>query len=71
MKQLVIDIMAAAMPYMDWLLWAGAVLAALGLVLTLTHLLLGMGSGLNRLVLRLLVLVGVIFLACQGVGAWP
>lgn len=71
MKDLIITVMAAAMPYMTWLLWvaaAFAVLAAIGLVARM----LGFDGPLarmGRIASSIVLVVGVIFITSQGVGA--
>jgi hypothetical protein len=70
MKDLIITAMAAAMPYMTWLLWAAAgfaVLAILGLMVRLFD----SGSPLVRLgqvASWIIVWGGVIFIVSHGVG---
>jgi hypothetical protein len=70
MKDLIITVMAAAMPYMTWLLWIAAAFAALGII-GLAFRLLNIGgpfAGLGRLASWVVVTVGAIFMISQGVG---
>lgn len=69
MKQFLIDIMATAMPHMHWLLYVGAAALALAVIGILLRLVAGSGGGLVRLGTLVLILVGLIFAACEGVGA--
>jgi len=68
MKQLTISVMAAAMPYMSWLVWLGVVLLVTALAATAAAILLGTGANLARRASSALMFVGIVFVACQAVG---
>jgi heme/copper-type cytochrome/quinol oxidase subunit 3 len=68
MKQLTISVMAAAMPYMSWLVWLGVLLLAAALIATAATALFGKGASLARRASALALCVGIIFVACQVVG---
>jgi len=68
MKQMMLDVMVAMMPYMMPLVYAGGVLLALGALATLVRLASGSAAGLARVSGRLLVALGIFFLACQAAG---
>lgn len=68
MKQTMLDLMVAMMPYMMPLVYAGGVLLALGALATLVRLASGSAAGLARISGRLLMALGVFFLACQVAG---
>ncbi len=68
MKQMMLDLMVQMMPYMMWIVYAGAALVAIGILATLAQLVTGRGGGLARLAAWLLVLLGIFFLACQLAG---
>ncbi len=68
MKEQLLDLMTKMMPYMMPVVYAGAALLVLGLIGFLTWLLSGWGTGLMRFSGRLLILLGLFFLACQIAG---
>ena len=70
MKDLIITAMAAAMPYMSWLLWVAAVsavLAVIGLAFDFSISIVPF-AGMGRLASWIVIWVGIIFIASQGVG---
>ena len=68
MKQMMLDLMVQMMPYMMWLVYAGAALVAIAILAMLVQFVTGTGAGLASLAARLLVLLGIFFLACQLAG---
>jgi len=70
MKDMMLQMMLLMMPYMMWIVYAGAALLAVGLLFVLIRLASGSGGGLARLAAGGLLLVGLFFLACQVAGMW-
>ena len=68
MKQTMLDMMVAMMPYMMPLVYAGGVLLALGVLATLVRLANGSAAGMARVDGGLLVALGIFFIACQVAG---
>ena len=64
MKQTLLEIMSAMMPYMMPLVWAGGIAVALALLLMALRL-----TRAARRSATLAVALGLFFLACQGLGA--
>ncbi|MGV6801519.1 MAG: hypothetical protein ACWA5L_06310 [bacterium] len=69
MKELMIDMMAAMMPYMKLPMKAGFVLIAIALVLVVFRFINGSGKFMS-LVGWLLVAIGGFFVICQLMGMW-
>lgn len=73
MKDVLLQMMVAMMPYMKPLFWAGIVIAALGLLLRIGKPVLGM-SGLYDSGLiwaaRIAGALGIFFLICEVMGAF-
>ncbi|MGV6819553.1 MAG: hypothetical protein ACWA5T_03540 [Parvularcula sp.] len=67
MKQLMIDMMSAMMPYMMYPVWIGGAALALGAILLLSKLFTRRGPGLGLMGVVLIAL-GIFYLACQGMG---
>ena len=68
MHQMMIDLMAKMMPFMMPLIYAGGALLAIGVLALLVQITAGKGGGLAMLCGWLLVILGLFFLACQGMG---
>jgi hypothetical protein len=69
MKQFMLEMMAAMMPFMMPLVWAGAALLGIGLLAALLGLLrANSGVGAMHGAGALLVALGIFFLACQAAG---
>lgn len=69
MKQLMIDMMAAMMPFMKMPVWVGGGLAIVGFILLLMRMLRGSAPGLG-LIGWILVAIGAFFIICQLMGMW-
>ena len=69
MKQTMIDLMNATMPYMKWPLWIGAGLIALGIILIISQLVLKR-TGPLKTVSWVLIGIGVFYFACHAMGLW-
>jgi len=65
-KETLIDVMNAITPYMMYAACAGAALLAIGIFAWLLWLVSGWGTQVLRFSGRLLVIIGLIFLVCQG-----
>ena len=69
MKQFMIDMMNAMMPYMKFPLWAGVALAALGIIFLVLQLAQGKGNWL-KLIGWFLISIGIFYLACHAMGLY-
>ena len=69
MQQMMLDMMIQMMPYMKPLVYVGAALLVVGVLMALVSLVSGSGSALVRMSAAGLIALGVFFLACQGAGA--
>ncbi len=69
MKQTMIDLMNATMPYMKWPLWIGAGLIVIAIVLIISQRLLKK-SGPLKSVSGVLIGLGVFYFACHAMGLW-
>ena len=73
MKQMMLGVMAAMMPYMMPLIWIGAGLVVAGFALLILGLVVGRGAVLHRGVAwagALSLLLGAFFLLSQFAGMW-
>jgi hypothetical protein len=68
MQQMMLDMMVQMMPYMKPIFYTGVALLALGVIATLVTLANGAAAGMARVTGRLLVALGIFFLACQVAG---
>ncbi len=68
MRQMLMDMMIAMMPYMKLIVFVGAGLLAIGLAVGIVARVSGIGGGFNGLCYKLAIAVGVFFLACEGMG---
>lgn len=69
MKQIMIDMMNAMMPYMKWPLWVAIFLVAVGLVLVVLRFMGREGQGLVG-VSSVLIGIGVFYIACHLLGLY-
>lgn len=69
MKQMMIDMMGAMMPYMKIPMWAAIVIAGLGALLFLRRLVFKKDAPFGAIGWVLMV-IGLFYLACQGMGMW-
>ena len=69
MKQMMIDMMGAMMPYMKMPVWVGVAFAAIGLLLLVSKLVSGKAPMLG-LIGWILIILGFFYLACQGMGGY-
>lgn len=70
MKEQMLDMMLLMMPYMMWVVYAGAAFLAIGLLMGIIRLISGSGGGLARLAAGGALAVGLFFLAAQVAGMW-
>ena len=69
MKQTMIDLMSATMPYMKWPLWIGAGLVVIGIALIISQLVLKR-TGPLKTVSWVLICIGAFYFACHAMGLW-
>ena len=67
-KDVMLAMMSAVMPYMIYVSYLGVILAAVGLLLLIINLVSGSMGGLVRLVGKLLIYVALFFFACEAAG---
>ncbi|MEZ5922242.1 MAG: hypothetical protein R3C60_12955 [Parvularculaceae bacterium] len=67
MKQMMIDMMGAMMPYMKMPVWVGVAFAAVGLLLLVSKMVSGKAPFLG-IVSWVLIAIGLFFIICQGMG---
>ena len=67
---MMLDVMIQMMPYMKPLVYIGAALLIIGVLMALIALVSGSGSALARFAASGLIALGVFFLACQVAGAF-
>lgn len=70
MKDLMLAMMSAMMPYMIYVAYLGAAVAAAGFLLLVLNLISGSMGGLLRLMGKILVGVAIFFIACELAGAF-
>lgn len=68
MQQMLISIMTALMPYMKLIVFVGAGLLLIGFMVGIFARMSGMGGGFNGLCYKLALVIGVFFVACEGIG---
>lgn len=68
MRQMLMDMMIAMMPYMKLIVFVGIGLLAIGFLVGIFARMSGMGGGFNGICYKLAIGVGVFFIVCELMG---